>query len=258
MNINYLCRNFFYASLLSASTICHAVIIEGTFNGKVTEAQDGNDSDSSYVDVWNGDIQGKTISGSFWYDTSLAPGNTANPNTPNEAIYFKRSDWLGITFNIDGKTFDVSHDNPASLPPSYVVDVVTIDNHVPAENGDSQENFMVSDSVERGVEGENFETREGMVAFSDSILSVLDGIGLEQEFDWNNHDEWPFAGTGYFSFFSQVNGQLAFANASMNLSDIHAKVRNQTVVPEPSSLILFGLGLLVLLARTKYLFRKLI
>ena len=239
------------ASSISIPLYSNAVIIEGTFGGTITEAQDGNDFDSSYVDIWNGDITGKSVSGSFWYDTSLAPGNTANPNTPNEAIYFKRSNWLGITFNIDGKTFDISEDNPAALPPSYIVDVVTINNHVPAANGDSQENFMVSDSVERGMEGGNYETREGMVAFSDGILDILNGTGLVQEFDWTNHNEWPFAGSGYFNFFSSVDGQLAFANASINISDIHTRVHSQVSVPEPSTVMLMGIGLLGLLWRRR-------
>jgi hypothetical protein len=242
-------RGLLISTALSMSMCSHAVIIEGTFGGIVSEAQDGNDFDSSYVDIWKGNLVGKSVTGSFWYDTDLAPGNTANPNTPNEAIYFKRSNWLGITFNIDGKVFDISNDNPYSLRASYIVDVVTIDNHVLATNGDNQENFMVSDSVERGTEGGNYELREGMVAFSDSLIDVMDGIGLVQEFEWTNHNEWPFAGTGYFSFFSSINGQLSFANASMNISDIHAKVRNQVSIPEPSTVMLMAIGLLSLALR---------
>ncbi len=251
MNIKNILQILLMSTSVSISTFSYAVVIEGTFGGRVSEAQDGNDFDSSYVDIWNGNIVGKSITGSFWYDTNLAPGNTANPNTPNEAIYFSRTNWLGVSFNIDGKTFDISNDNSAALPPSYIVDVVTINNHVPASNGDSQENFMVSDSVERGLEGGNYEVREGMVAFSDGILDVLNGTGLVQEFDWNNHDEWPFAGSGYFNFTSSINGQLAFANASINISEVHAQIRNQVVVPEPSTLILMGIGLLGLIWRRK-------
>ena len=251
MNIRYLYRGFFMASLVTFSSICNALIIEGTFSGKVTEAQDGNDGDASFVDVWNGDITGKVVTGSFWYDTSLVPRNTANPNTPNEAIYFSRSNWVGITFNIDGKTFDISYDNPAALPESYIVDVVTLHNHTPAANGDTQEHFGLTDSVERGVEGADFEKREGFVSFVDNISDVLDGVGVGQEFDWHSRNELFSNGTGYFSFFSSVDGQLTFANAAIDISDIHAKARNQVSVPGPSSILLLAGGLLGLVLRKK-------
>lgn len=237
-----------------APAVTHAIVIEGNFKGVVTAAQDASDSDSdsNHRNIWNSDIVGETVSGSFWYDTIRAPGNTANPNTPNEAIYFSRSNWVGVTFHIGGETFDISYGNSANLPGMDVVDVVIMSDHTLAQNGDDSEGIGISDQTTFGDEANEYEALTGFLSFYEPVVNVLNGIGLEQQFHWIKLEDSLSMGNGFFETRSFYNGQYGYGMAEMNISEIYAKVRDVTAVPEPSTLLLFGLAFVVFSLRGRF------
>lgn len=249
MTLKYLLHTLCLLSLINLPVSVSAAIIEGTFSGVITEAQDGNDHDNGLRDIWSGDITGQAVTGNFWYDLSLAPANTGHPNMPNKAIYFSRSNWVGMSFNINGKVYNVSYDNPGGLPVTAIVDVVTMDDNVPISDSENRDSVGIYDETLFGDEALEYELRTGFLAFSETVADVLNGVDLKQQFDWDNRAGSSIGGTGVFEVQGFLDGQYGYGRATMDIFEIHAALRNGSAVPEPSSLILLALSFGALLFR---------
>jgi hypothetical protein len=236
MNITRILKTLLIPISISLSIGSNAVIIEGTFGGTVTEAKDANDDDPAFVDVWDGNIVGQKITGSFWYDASKGPN-------------FTHTDWVGLTFNVDGKVFDLSKDTPYNLPVTYRTNVVYIeDNDVGMGGTVANDRFLITSSLERGELGANVEEIESALLFSTEVLNTIKGEGLQQEFDLQAGDASPFSGHAFFNIFRRMDGELTYFSANIHLSDIQVKARS-AAVPEPSTLFLLFGGLLGIVAR---------
>jgi len=230
----------FFTSLC-APALSQAVIIEGTFNGTVVDVGQHYDENNPFR-YWSGDITGQSISGTFWYDTAVPKKIPLDSFTDSASYIAEQKNWLGMIFNIDGKTFDVSNLNPQGLPPYYVQDYITINHSEPTSTGDEPE-LTIYDSIERDLGFGGGVSLQGKIALGNAASSILDGISLEQEFDWVNQGSTD-TGIAEFIYRNSVDGLYANTWVTMSLSEVHTKIRDEVSVPEPSSLGLLALGLL--------------
>ncbi len=242
MKLNIIFKWLIFSSLYAA-TLSQAAVMEGSFNGFVTDVQERHPEESNFR-YWNGDITGQSISGTFWYDTT-APTNTLAGTSTDTAFYMaEQINWLGIIFNIDGETFDVSNLNPQGLPPYYVEDNVIIRHTDPIITED-ESFFRLYDSIERDVGYGGGASLQGEITLGNSISTILNGISLEQEFDWVSQGSTDTS-EAVFTYRNSVGSLYANTWVTMSLSDVHIKIRDEVSVPEPSSLGLLTLSLLVL------------
>ena len=240
LNLKIISKCLLSASLC-VSAISQAVIVEGSFSGLVTNMQEAYDEKSTFK-FWNGDIKGQSISGSFWIDTA-APKNTAVDTFPNSAIYVaEQINWLGIIFNIGGKTFDVSNLNPDGFPPYYTQDRAVIWHDDPGFSEDGKE-FELYDSIERDTGTGGTINLQGKISLGNAMSNIFNGISLEQEIDWVSQGS-PDASTAKFIYNYSVDGKYAKTWVNMDLSEVHTKIRDEVVVPEPSSMGLLTIALL--------------
>lgn len=238
-------RKLLSALLLTTSFSAHAVIIDGTFSGVVTESMDISNTNKL---IWGESIVGQAFSGSFSYDISLAPGD--NWSAVNDAIYTSRTNWVEMIFNIGGRTFNITHDHPPELPLTEVADLVQIADHAIPINRDDYQHYSVYDkSIAGDYDYGDYELKTGLVGISDPINSSLDGLGLEQEISWVADGTSSLTGTAFFNIETILNGQNNFATANMDLTQIHIAARNTSSVPEPSSIALLTFALVGFAAR---------
>lgn len=240
MNLKIISKCLLSVSLC-VPAISHAVIVEGSFNGFVTNMVEGYGEGSTFK-FWNGDIKGQSISGSFWYDTA-APKNTAGDTSPNSAIYVaEQINWLGIIFNIDGKTFDVSNLNPDGFPPYYTQDRAVIWHDDQGFSEDGVE-FELYDSIERDTGTGGTISLQGKISLGNAMSNIFSGISLEQEIDWVSHDSSD-DGVAEFIYHYSADGTYANTRVKMDLSDVHIRILDEVAVPESSSLGLLTIALL--------------
>ena len=235
--------NWLFSASLCAPTVSHAVIIEGSFSGTVVEVGQSYDEDSTFT-YWNGDITGQSISGTFWYDTALPKNTLSGTSTASASYTAEQKNWIGMIFNIDGKTFDVSNLNPQELPPYYVQDYLTIRHSEPTSTDDEPQ-LTIYDSIERDLGFGGGVSLQGKITLGNAASTILNGINLEQEFSWINQGATD-TGVAEFMYHNSVGGLYANTWVTMSLSEVHTKISDRISVPEPSSLGLLALGLLVL------------
>lgn len=72
---------------------------------------------------------------------------------------------------------------------------------------------------------------------------------LEQSFSW--HDDGNYSGTAGIWNRGRVNGVEYSSLLEMYVSELNVSVREPVEVPEPSGLILFGVGMLGLLVKRR-------
>ncbi|PUA30621.1 MAG: hypothetical protein B0W54_09160 [Cellvibrio sp. 79] len=241
-----------------AVTHAQAVIIDGEFTGVVKYQDDMSTKDSGYIPYWESNIVGEAIHGTFWYDTDLAPADSSD--TPNRSLHTtvgnSAKEWVGIKIFIGGKMVDISHSIPTGLDILHREETVVFEDFEQPANWDNSENFSLADVSSASNSAGDYDYKWLTIRAWEKERNVVDGIDLEQEFSWVNINEREFVSLGLFNVRGFMNGEKFDASASLKLLSLSTSVRDSVRVPEPSSLLLFALGLFCLLARILMIDRR--
>ena len=256
MKTKYVFRSVLSIFIASLALSAQAVIIDGTFKGTVMNVSDNGDNNNPYFqDFFSDNLIGQNLTGSFWYDTDLAP--------PNAGVIGQwrstgNTNWLGVTFNVDGKTL-----NPSVLPEGY-----TLANSWEIQNiGEIGWGTGVHDFTQEyfGVLDDVVSTRDSYtsdqyaaITFLDAIIPSLSGNSLIQDFTWRDdgkvYENWDdIPGIASYHNTATFDGEDIEAGLIARLSEVTVKPRNQANVPEPSSILLFSMGLIALIVRRRKL-----
>ena len=233
----------------------NAVIIEGVFTGNVVYANDCLDDTASPVanctPLWNDNPGGTVATGSFWYDTELAPLD----DSPAESMghYFTYSNtWLHAFLNIGGKTFDISDSAiPSAEAPGDVETMLLIDDFETASNGMEKQAILMTDKTTSIKENGDYVSQYLNISLETWEQRILNGVSLIQENAWIDNGNL-LQGGGSFGFKSLSDQQLQVASAYISYTDFSMKIKNSVSIPEPSSLPLLCLAMLALIIKRKW------
>lgn len=246
--------NIFFKSLLLTfafiSIHSQAVIIEGNFIGNVRSFENGTE-DGTFAGYWDNVSVGSVVSGSFWYDTDKAPADTSTNDYYAEYRSYT-DEWMGSNFTIDGKTYFISDHVPLDR---YVMESeglnlfdleTTTDYPFPA-----RETFYLWDNISSGGNEGGYRAVGLMVEVSREDKTLLDGLGIVQEFDWYDMDDPTTYAQAYFSLGDSTADEMRASSAWIDISEIHVHRKNAVSVPEPSALLLFiSIGLAIIIRRS--------
>lgn len=241
MKTTQIALTLFGLLISSISLNSQAVIVEGKFSGSVLYSLEG-EPEFGYTSIWDGDIVGTSASGSFWYDTDKAPENNSTFENTAQHIGFT-NDWMHITFNIDGKTFDIS-DNPGKTGDMEDHEQLWMYNHEQAVNGSNIEMYYLSDRTNYGSFDGYYHSKGGIVEFYSYDYPVLNGTDIVQEFSWTDNGDPNYFGQATFGIGGVLENEKTSASVSMTLSSFSVGIKKTAEVPEPSALLLFAIGLL--------------
>ncbi|MES2674471.1 MAG: PEP-CTERM sorting domain-containing protein [Pseudomonadota bacterium] len=220
--------------LFITSTCVNAVIIDGNFSARVY--YDGSDEG-----IWSKNLRDSEVTGTFWYDTALAPA--PDPRNPNYTSYLSDTNsWVNIIYFIDGKTIDISKSVGSKSESTESVNI----------NADTDE-FEVYDKITLGDPLGDYELTIGSLwAYKTADIihdaDIIQDNGLEQNFSWASDDS--YIGTALFVRNGVKNGQAYVSELEMALTDISVMPR-EVSVPEPSTFLLLVIGLGVLVFRRR-------
>jgi hypothetical protein len=254
MKINYSMKFFLFSLFIALSLSAQAIIIDGTFKGKIISAnEDGTSNSPDDVDFFSSNIVDNDFSGSFWYDIDLAPTNWG---TTGQSRSSEGTNWFELTFYVDGKTLN------SDTPPEGSTIFATSELHIIAEptaftslRNYAAEYFGLSEMT-AATDGSLIHNQFAGISFLDSIIPSLSGNSLFQSFTWYDTDEtynnWEvIPGFAFYMFRDDVvNTPVRSAYFVGRISEMTVGPR-QTSVPEPSTLLLLGLGAMTLLIRNR-------
>jgi hypothetical protein len=258
MNKKYFFRNFLCLFIVSLSLSTQAVIIDGTFKGTVMEVSDNGDNDNPYFqDFFSSNLIGQSFTGSFWYDTDLAP---VNQGTTGQWRTTENTNWLGITFNVDGKAL-----NPAVAPSGYTQTSTWETQNIGEINWGTgihdftQEFFGVREDG-LATDGTYTSSQMAGITFLDAIIPSLSGNSLLQDFTWHDdgayYENWDdIPGLALYFNDTKYSGESIGVGLAARLSEITVSPRIQAEVPEPSAIMLLGFGLIALIIRQRKISR---
>ena len=250
MKSNHIKRIFLFCLPIVLPLPAQAVIIDGTFKGKVLSVSDNGDNNNPYyVDFFSENLEGSGFTGSFWYDTELAP---ANMGSTGQWRYSENTDWFGVTFYVDGKTLNADNIPDGSTQASTLeLHTISDPNGYTGIRDFTTEHFGVREFVTATKEGYISEQSAG-ISFLEQIIPLLNGNSLIQNFTWydtgEHYDNWDdIPGLALYFNYNSDPEQLINAGLAARLSEITVKPR-QINVTEPSTLLLLilcGTGLLI-------------
>lgn len=247
-------KNLSVGIILAVSTFsmgANAVVIQGSFTGNVIDTTDCSSATSQpCTPLWNGSPQGTVASGSFSYDTALAP-HDLSPSQDLGYYFSYTNTWLTMTLNIGGTTFDISDSAiPSKEPPGDVESVLISDNLAAIPVGFERQSFFMTDKTTATQENGDYIAKSLNVALETFDLPIIQGDSLIQEYKWVDNGNL-LQGSGSFDFKSASEGQIQDATAYIRFTDFSMKIKNETSVPEPSSISLVLFALLPLVMKKK-------
>jgi hypothetical protein len=226
-----------------------AVIIEGNFTGLVRSFENGTE-DGTFSGYWANVSVGSVVSGSFWYDTDKAPANSA-PNDYSAEYRSYTDEWMGSNFTIDGKTYFISDHIPLDryIFESEGFNLFDLET-TPEYPYPASEIFYLWDDISSGSYEGGYKAVGLMVEVSREDKTLLDGLGIVQEFDWYDLNDPSTYAQAYFSLGDSSVDEMKTSSAWIDISEIHVRRKNAVSVPEPSTLLLFiSIGLCIVIRR---------
>jgi hypothetical protein len=209
---------FFSAMLLFVlSTLANALIIDGIFTAQVM-------FDHSDEGVWSRYLQGNEVTGTFWFDTELAP--TPLIGTEVKQYGSETNSWSNLMVFIDGKSIDMS---------------------MPDEH--DQKFDQVSEALLLNLDKNEFRLSKNVTTRDSDNVYLTRGASL-----------WFYPSDDYIELYFNVSGiiteeQRYTSHLEMVITDYAISPR-EVSVPEPSSFYLLFLGLLALAYRRRLIFSK--
>lgn len=236
------------AMMATTPVIAQAVVIEGSFSGSIYDSYDYN----NVFGYGTGHDQGvgQTITGTFRYDTGLAPSDSnGNSQIGHYATHGNDAEWLRLTFNISGNDFNISSNDILSRYDGYDLQQVYMRDDVYNQDvfGIYERDYDQAFSYSGGYTQEFYGTY-GNAWVADSINDIIDGDGLIQSFEWLN-DNITAYGSAFLSWqekeYVEGKGFTYYESAWMGvvLKEMTVIV-NPTDVPDPQNMGLMGLGLI--------------
>lgn len=223
------------------ATNSYAVIIEGKFTGTVNWASDcvnlRPDQKGECSLLWNENPQGSVASGSFWYDTDIAPPDTVNIDEFGQYFTYT-NEWVNMFIDIGGKHFDIS-DSPTINDEMWDVEHISIVDRYREPDGLELQSITIADKTSSGISTGNFVTKRLSLNLTTWEKPIVSGTSLIQEYSWQENGDL-LQGFAYFDYESFSDGQIKYVNTSIKVTDFSINVRRASV-PEPSSLLLFTL-----------------
>ncbi|MEN0036769.1 MAG: PEP-CTERM sorting domain-containing protein [Cellvibrio sp.] len=249
MKTNIVFKSFGFVLALTAMQ-ANAVIIEGHFTGNIRSFENGTE-DGTFAGYWENVSVGSVVTGSFWYDTSKAPANTSLNDYYAEYRSYT-DEWMGSNFSVDGKTY-------------YISDHVPLDRYVIKSEGlnlfdlettpdypyPARDIFYLFDNISSGGNGGGYKAVGLMVEVSNEDKTLLDGLGIIQEFDWYDIGDPTSYAQAYIDIGSSTSDEMRISNAWVDISEIHVRIKDTTSVAEPSTIYLLILAGLALTARRR-------
>jgi hypothetical protein len=227
MKAKIFCLAALFTFALTAANTASATVIDGYFKGFVY-------LDDSNPEIWITDPRAKEVSGYFSYDTLLAP--TESEEHPGN--YVSTNHWLDLYFDVGGRRInglveprsDIATPRQERLTISdYLGGTFSIGVNI--NNEDDPDNYVQS-YIELDIYG---------------IPELLKVGSLVQNFSWQG-EATPFA-VGILQELGERNGVQYGTLQEMYITKLTVKPRHPVSVPEPSSFILFFLGLAGLFIR---------
>lgn len=218
----------------------NAVIIEGNFKARISDV---------YIDGGNllGDMAvGQQVLGSFWYDTSLMGGGPS-VSDPNVAWYGGHDNWLNVSYQINGKAFQVTQ-GPEKFPDIQSIEHINIQKYDPDLWWDILDMYWIY---------QEFKYSDQSTSIFDYLLqdaSIILWYGLDdlnyvdliQEFSLHGQNEWDTWGYAYINLLQVEGSQVIATSITADIYDFTIGPRQEATVPEPPPISLFGLVLLLL------------
>ena len=237
----FLVVSFVLISLPGANA--NAVIIEGKFTGIVDWATDctnlrpGTTGTCSLL--WEENPGGSIASGSFWYDTDIAPPD-ASPLDFYGGYFTYTNEWVNMSIDIGGKHFDISDASTINDEMWEVENISVVEHNKPDPDGFEMQSLTISDKTSSGHYHGNFITKSLTLYLTTWEKPIVQGTSLIQEYTWQENGNLLQGGVS-FDYESMMDGDIKYASSWINLTDFTMNIRH---VPEPSSLVLLTLTLL--------------
>lgn len=255
-------KSFFLAipltliSLLGANA--NAVIIEGKFTGTVVWASDCKDlrpgTTGTCSLLWDESPAGSIATGSFWYDTDIAPPDTS-PMEHYGQYFTYTNEWLNMFIDIGGKNFDISDSSTVNDEMWDVENISAVDHNKPEPDGFELQSLSMTDKTSSGHYNGNFITKSLSLYLTTWENPIIDGTSLIQEYSWEKNGNL-LQGFVSFNYESVIDGNVKYASSGINLTDFTMNIRSASV-PEPLSIVLFasalfGIGMRRFLSLKRY------
>lgn len=260
--MHVLFKAFFILILFSLFNIVNAAIIEAHFKGKVINVFEAADHWPRYVDFFSPDALNSGFTGSFQYDSDRTPRNRVDDINPWEEskggyMTFEHdapSHWLDISFNVDGKNLnpDTAPDN--SRTPNYFAQWLNIRSEYDIARETKPEAFGVRIYSTYSLFGKHGLSQNFFISFDGSLNYLFDRNSLEQNLNWVDTSDYIFEENklplGLAMYMIGSDGLDGYHSIlQLQITEISVRTINSTAVPEPSSIGLFSLVLLITLLK---------